>query len=87
MARALEFSLIGEKVAADKALDWGLINPVVEDEPEVNLSQLLSDLRSDATATGDAVFTDNTTGRAAEEEAGGSSSGTPADQVTPFFSW
>mgnify|MGYP001157568875 CR=1 FL=1 len=32
MARALEFSLIGEKVAAEKALDWGLINHVVEDD-------------------------------------------------------
>ena len=32
MARALEFSLIGEKVTADKALDWGLINHVVEDD-------------------------------------------------------
>ena len=32
MARALEFSLIGEKVTADKALGWGLINHVIEDD-------------------------------------------------------
>ena len=32
MARAMEFSLIGEKVLADKALEWGLVNHVVEDD-------------------------------------------------------
>ena len=32
MARAMEFSMIGEKVLADKALEWGLVNQVVEDD-------------------------------------------------------
>ncbi len=31
MARAMEFSMIGEKVSAEKALEWGLINHVIED--------------------------------------------------------
>ena len=32
MARAMEFSMIGEKVLSDKALEWGLVNHVVEDD-------------------------------------------------------
>jgi 2-(1,2-epoxy-1,2-dihydrophenyl)acetyl-CoA isomerase len=31
-ARAMEMTLFGDKLAADKALDWGLINRVVEDD-------------------------------------------------------
>src|SRR5262249_55757149 len=31
-ARAMEMSLLGEKVPADQALQWGLINRVVDDE-------------------------------------------------------
>ena len=31
LARAIEFSMIGEKVSADKALEWGLINHVIDD--------------------------------------------------------
>lgn len=31
-ARALELSLLGDKLPAEKALDWGLINRVVDDE-------------------------------------------------------
>jgi|TARA_B110000967_G_scaffold71717_1_gene74205 2-(1,2-epoxy-1,2-dihydrophenyl)acetyl-CoA isomerase len=30
MARAMEFAMLGEKVSADKALTWGLINDVFE---------------------------------------------------------
>ena len=32
MARAMELSMIGEKLPADKALSWGLINDVVDDK-------------------------------------------------------
>ena len=32
MARAMELSIIGEKLPADKALSWGLINDVVDDK-------------------------------------------------------
>ena len=32
MARAMELSMIGEKLPAEKALSWGLINDVVNDE-------------------------------------------------------
>jgi 2-(1,2-epoxy-1,2-dihydrophenyl)acetyl-CoA isomerase len=32
MARATELSMLGERLAASKALDWGLINRVVADE-------------------------------------------------------
>ena len=32
LARAMEFSMIGEKVSSEKALEWGLINHVVDDE-------------------------------------------------------
>ncbi len=32
MARAMELSMIGEKLPAEKALSWGLINDVVEDK-------------------------------------------------------
>ena len=28
----MEFSMIGEKVSADKALEWGLINHVIDDD-------------------------------------------------------
>ena len=38
MARAMELSMIGEKLSAEKALSWGLINHVLENEklmPEV----------------------------------------------------
>src|SRR5205085_11365761 len=31
-ARALELSLLGERLPAEKALEWGLINRVYEDE-------------------------------------------------------
>lgn len=31
-ARALELSLLGEKLSAEKALDWGLVNRVFEDD-------------------------------------------------------
>lgn len=31
LARAMELSLLGEKLPAEKALDWGLVNRVVED--------------------------------------------------------
>lgn len=31
-ARALEMALLGDKIPADKALEWGLINRVVEDD-------------------------------------------------------
>ena len=31
MARAMELSMIGEKLPAEKALSWGLINDVVDD--------------------------------------------------------
>jgi 2-(1,2-epoxy-1,2-dihydrophenyl)acetyl-CoA isomerase len=31
-ARAAEMAMLGERVAAEKALDWGLINRVVEDD-------------------------------------------------------
>jgi 2-(1,2-epoxy-1,2-dihydrophenyl)acetyl-CoA isomerase len=32
MARAMELSMLGERLAADRALEWGLINRVVADE-------------------------------------------------------
>ncbi len=32
MARAMELSMLGERLAADRALEWGLINRVVDDE-------------------------------------------------------
>jgi 2-(1,2-epoxy-1,2-dihydrophenyl)acetyl-CoA isomerase len=32
MARAMELSMLGERLAADRALEWGLINRVVPDE-------------------------------------------------------
>ena len=32
MARAMELSMIGEKLPADKALSWGLINEVIDDK-------------------------------------------------------
>lgn len=35
-ARALELSLLGERLPAEKALDWGLINRVVDDGEALN---------------------------------------------------
>lgn len=41
--RAMELSLLGERLSAEKALEWGLINRVVEDDQLVSESLALAD--------------------------------------------
>lgn len=50
LKRALELTLLGSEIAAEKALTWGLINEVVPDDAlEVTLKGLVLQLRTSAT--------------------------------------
>ncbi|MGD1934973.1 MAG: enoyl-CoA hydratase/isomerase [Candidatus Phaeomarinobacter sp.] len=52
VARAKELSLLGEKLPAETALDWGLINRVYEDDALINEAMTLAkDLASGPTRT------------------------------------
>jgi 2-(1,2-epoxy-1,2-dihydrophenyl)acetyl-CoA isomerase len=42
MARARELALMGEKLPAEKALEWGLINRVVEDSQLIEETQKIA---------------------------------------------
>lgn len=42
-ARALEMALLGERVQAEQALDWGLVNRVVKDEQLLTEAQSLAE--------------------------------------------
>jgi 2-(1,2-epoxy-1,2-dihydrophenyl)acetyl-CoA isomerase len=43
LARARELSLLGEKLSAEKALDWGLINRVCDDEALMGQARALAE--------------------------------------------
>jgi 2-(1,2-epoxy-1,2-dihydrophenyl)acetyl-CoA isomerase len=50
LRRALELSLLGSEIAAEKALTWGLVNEVVPDDAlDAKLDGLLLQLRTSAT--------------------------------------
>jgi 2-(1,2-epoxy-1,2-dihydrophenyl)acetyl-CoA isomerase len=51
-ARAAEMAMLGERVPAEQALDWGLVNRVVPDEKlEADASELLERLANGPTAS------------------------------------